>query len=158
MVTAEGERDAIWMEAALAEAGRAAGRGEVPVGALLVDAGGRPIAADGNRTLELCDPTAHAEIVVLRRAAAEIGNHRLPGTTLYVTLEPCVMCVGAMIQARIDRLVYGAPDPKAGAVGSLFQLAQDPRLNHRFAVRGGVLAQGCGGLLRDFFRAKRAGP
>jgi len=157
VATVEWERDAVWMESALAEAERAAGRGEVPVGALLVAAGDRLTAADGNRTLELCDPTAHAEIVVLRRAAAEIGNHRLLGATLYVTLEPCVMCVGAMIQARIERLVYGAPDPKAGAVDSLFQLAQDPRLNHRFAVRGGVLARVCGGLLRDFFRTKRAG-
>lgn len=146
------------MGLALAQAEQAAQRGEVPVGALLVDARGEPVVADGNRTLEFCDPTAHAEIVVLRRAALSCGNHRLLGTTLYVTLEPCVMCVGAMIQARIERLVYGAPDPKAGAVSSLFKLAEDQRLNHRFAVEGGVLADRCGRLLRDFFRAKRGNP
>ncbi len=145
------------MALALAEAERAAGRGEVPVGALLLDGADRLVAAGGNRTLELVDPTAHAEILVLRQGAVICANHRLSGTTLYVTLEPCVMCAGAMIQARISRLVYGAADPKAGAVDSLFKLAEDQRLNHSFAVTGGVLAEPCGRLLRDFFRAKRAG-
>lgn len=146
------------MARALAEARAAARRGEVPVGALLVAEGGEVLAAAGNRTIADHDPSAHAEIVVLRQAAAALVNHRLPGTTLYVTLEPCVMCVGALIQARIARLVYGASDPKAGAVASLFQLAADPRLNHRFAVQGGVLAAECGHLLRDFFRQRRGRP
>lgn len=146
------------MARALAEARAAARRGEVPVGALLVAKGGEVLAAAGNRTIADHDPSAHAEIVVLRQAAAALVNHRLPGTTLYVTLEPCVMCVGALIQARIARLVYGASDPKAGAVASLFQLAADPRLNHRFAVQGGVLAAECGHLLRDFFRQRRGRP
>ena len=145
------------MALALAEAERAASRGEVPVGALLVDGADQLLAVGGNRTLELVDPTAHAEILVMRQGAAVYVNHRLPGTTLYVTLEPCVMCAGAMIQARIARLVYGAADPKAGAIDSLFRLAEDQRLNHRFTVTGGVMAEPCGRLLRDFFRAKRRG-
>ena len=152
------ELDGEYMARALAEARAAARRGEVPVGALLVAKGGEVLAAAGNRTIADHDPSAHAEIVVLRQAAAALVNHRLPGTTLYVTLEPCVMCVGALIQARIARLVYGASDPKAGAVASLFQLAADPRLNHRFAVQGGVLAAECGHLLRDFFRQRRGRP
>jgi tRNA(adenine34) deaminase len=143
------------MGRALLEAQAAAGRDEVPIGALLVAADGRMLAAAGNRTIGDCDPSAHAEILVLRQAALRLGNHRLAGTTLYVTLEPCVMCVGAMIQARIARLVFGALDPKAGAVTSLYRLAEDPRLNHRFTVHGGVLAAECGELLRDFFRARR---
>jgi len=143
------------MGRALLEAQAAAGRGEVPIGALLVAVDGQMLAAAGNRTIGDCDPSAHAEILVLRRAAAQRRNHRLTGTTLYVTLEPCVMCVGAMIQARIARLVYGAPDLKSGAVASLYRLAEDPRFNHRFAVEGGVLAAECGELLRDFFRARR---
>lgn len=152
---AKAQLDQQYMALALAEAARAAERGEVPVGALLVAADATVLVADGNRTIEYCDPAAHAEIVVLRRAAALLANHRLPGATLYVTLEPCVMCAGALIQARIERLVYGAADPKAGAIDSLFQLAADSRLNHRFEVDSGVLAEECGLLLRDFFRQKR---
>ena len=147
--------DLTYMGRALLEAQAAAGRGEVPIGALLIAEDGQMMAAAGNRTIGDCDPSAHAEILVLRQAALRRGNHRLAGTTLYVTLEPCVMCVGAMIQARIARLVFGALDPKAGAVVSLYRLAEDPRFNHRFAVHGGVLAAPCGELLRDFFRARR---
>ncbi|MDF1614546.1 tRNA adenosine(34) deaminase TadA [Desulfurivibrio dismutans] len=147
--------DVAFMRQALSAARAAAERGEVPVGSLLVDRQGELLAIDGNRTIGDHDPSAHAEIVVLRQAAARLGNHRLTGTTLYVTLEPCLMCVGAMIQARIARLVFGALDPKAGAVVSLYQLAADPRLNHRLQVTSGVLAAEGGGLLRDFFRSRR---
>lgn len=150
------EDDLSYMRRALAAAEEAAGRGEVPVGALLVDGQGEILAVDGNRTIGAHDPSAHAEMVVLRRAAEVLRNHRLIGTTLYVTLEPCLMCVGAMVQARISRLVFGAADPKAGAVVSLYHLADDPRLNHRFPVTQGVLAPECGDILRRFFRARRS--
>lgn len=143
------------MELALAEAHAAAARGEVPVGAVLVDELGNVLAQDGNRVIEQCDPAGHAELVVLRDAALRQANYRLPGTTLYVTLEPCAMCAGAMIHARIARLVYGAADPKSGAVHSLMQLGDDRRLNHRFVVCGGILAAECGQLLREFFRQRR---
>lgn len=143
------------MAMALAEAGMAAARGEVPIGAVLVDGLGRVLARDGNRSIELCDPGGHAEMLVLRKAGRLVGNYRLPGTTLYVTLEPCVMCAGALVAARVARLVYGAVDPKAGGVVSLFQVGQDPRLNHVLEVRGGLLAGECGTLLRDFFRQRR---
>ncbi|ADH85020.1 tRNA adenosine(34) deaminase TadA [Desulfurivibrio alkaliphilus] len=149
-------KDTSLMHQALEAARAAAARGEVPVGALLIDRQGEILAVDGNRTIGDHDPSGHAEIVVLRRAAARIGNHRLTGTTLYVTLEPCLMCVGVMIQARIERLVFGANDPKAGAVVSLYRLAADPRLNHRLQVTAGVLARDAGQLLRDFFRARRS--
>ncbi|MDZ7641128.1 MAG: tRNA adenosine(34) deaminase TadA [Desulfurivibrio sp.] len=147
--------DQRYMALALAEAAKAAERGEVPVGALLVAADATVMVADGNRTIEYGDPTAHAEIVVLRRAAVLLDNHRLTDATLYVTLEPCVMCAGAMLQARIARLVYGAADPKAGAVASLYQLAADSRLNHRLEVEAGVLAGECGARLQEFFQARR---
>jgi tRNA(adenine34) deaminase len=145
------------MEAALVEARLAAERGEVPIGAVLVDSGGRIIAQNGNRTIELCDPGAHAEMLVLRQAGQVLGNYRLSGTTLYVTLEPCVMCAGALVHARVSRLVYGAIDPKAGGVVSLFQVGQDTRLNHLLAVEGGLLAEESATLLKDFFRKRRGG-
>ncbi|MFQ6757691.1 MAG: nucleoside deaminase [Deltaproteobacteria bacterium] len=146
-----------YMAVALAEARLAAARGEVPIGAVLVDSAGQIIAQNGNRTIELCDPGAHAEMLVLRQAGRLQGNYRLPGTTLYVTLEPCVMCAGALVHARVSRLVYGAIDPKAGGVVSLFQVGQDTRLNHLLAVEGGLLAAESATLLKDFFRQRRCG-
>lgn len=144
------------MRMAIAE-GRAAGkRGEVPVGAVLVDLAGQVLARDGNRTIELHDPSAHAEMMVLRAAGQKGANYRLTGTTLYVTLEPCVMCAGAMVHARIGRLVYGATDPKAGGMVSRYQVGSDGLLNHRIPVDGGLLAEECGALLRDFFRERRS--
>ena len=142
------------MRLALDQASEAVRRGEVPIGAVIV-AEGRVIAAAGNRTIADCDPTAHAEMVALRAAAKEIGNHRLGPMTLYVTIEPCAMCAGAMIQARIHRLVYGADDPKGGAVASCFTVLDHPRLNHRVEVTPGVLADESAALLRGFFAAKR---
>jgi tRNA(adenine34) deaminase len=135
-------------------AGRAQAQGEVPVGAVLVkdDA----LVAEGwNRSISSSDPSAHAEIVALREAGRVLGNYRLPGTTLYVTLEPCSMCVGALIHARVGRLVFGAPDPKSGPPGSVFDLIGLPRYNHRIAVTGGVLEGACAEQLRAFFRARR---
>ncbi len=142
------------MRYALAAAEQAAAEGEVPVGAVLVR-DGKIIAAAGNEVIASHDPTGHAEIRVLRRAALETGNYRLPETTLYVTLEPCLMCIGAIIHARIRRLVYGSADPKGGAVCSLYPIASDARLNHRLEVTSGVLASSCGQILKDFFRARR---
>ena len=146
--------DAGWMQRALAEAGAAARRDEVPVGAVVVGDNAE-IGAGGNATLVTNDPTAHAEIVALRCAAAAIENHRLVGATVYVTLEPCAMCVGALVQARVARVVYGAADPKAGALGSVFDL-NCGRLNHRFEVTSGVLADESASLLRSFFRRRRS--
>ncbi len=146
--------DAEFMRAALAEARDAAERGEVPIGAVLT-LDNRIVARAGNRTIADCDPTAHAEIVALRAAAKIIGNYRLLGTTLYVTIEPCAMCCGAMIQARIARLVYGADDAKAGAVRSCFSVLDHPQLNHRVAVTSGVLAEDSAAMLRTFFSARR---
>lgn len=143
------------MEVALAEARLAAARGEVPIGAALVDSTGVIVARNGNRTIELCDPGAHAEMLVLREAGRIFGNYRLSGSTLYVTLEPCVMCAGALVHARVSRLVYGADDPKAGGVVSLFRVGQDARLNHRLEVEGGLLAEECATLLKEFFRQRR---
>ena len=148
------EFDQTFLRAAMDEARRAAIAGEVPVGAVLV-AWGRILARAGNRTITDCDPTAHAEMVVLREAARIIGNYRLLGADLYVTIEPCAMCAGAMIQARIARLIYGADDPKAGAVRSCFSLLSDPRLNHRVDVVPGVLAEESAALLQNFFAARR---
>ena len=138
----------------MAEAKRAGEEGEVPVGAVLVSEG-QVIARAHNRPIGLNDPTAHAEILTLRAGAAAAGNYRLTGMTLYVTLEPCVMCAGALIQARIPRLVFGAEDPKSGAVQSLFSILDGERLNHRVEVRGGVLPEECREILRRFFRDKR---
>src|SRR5580700_8271906 len=146
--------DREFMAAALAEANQAAERGEVPVGAALVFEN-RIIARAGNRTIVDCDPTAHAEIVALREAAKILENYRLPGATLYVTIEPCAMCCGAMIQARIARLIYGADDAKAGAVRSCFSVLDHPQLNHRVAVTSGVLAEDSAAILKTFFSARR---
>lgn len=139
---------------ALALARRGAAEGEVPVGAVVVK-DGQIIGEGYNRPICSHDPTGHAEVVALRAAAAAIGNYRLVDTTLYVTLEPCIMCAGAIVHARVGRLVYGAVDPKAGAAGSVFDVFSSERLNHRVTVQGGVLAQECGELLRAFFRARR---
>ena len=151
------EKDERMMRLALAEARRAAEEGEVPVGAVIADAEGRVIGRARNQRETLHDPTAHAEMIAITQAAEALGAWRLEGTTLYVTLEPCAMCAGAIVLGRIPRVVFGAPDPKAGAVGSLQDLSSDPRLNHRFPVERGVLADRCGDLLRDFFRARRTG-
>ena len=151
---AELAADAAFMEAALAEARLAAERGEVPVGAVVV-AEGRIVARAGNRTIADCDPTAHAEIIALREAAKAIGNYRLLGASLYVTIEPCAMCAGAMIQARIARLIYGADDAKAGAIRSCFSILDHPQLNHRVEVTPGIRADEAAAVLKDFFAARR---
>ena len=141
---------------ALAEAGRAARSGDVPVGALVLDGTGRVIGRGHNRREATGDPTAHAELVALRHASRTIGTWRLPGTTLVVTLEPCTMCAGALVLARVDRVVFGAYDPKAGAVGSLWDVVRDPRLNHRPEVESGLLAGESADLLRSFFAPRRS--
>jgi tRNA(adenine34) deaminase len=147
-------RDVEWMTGALQLAEVAASMGEVPVGAVLTK--DHQIVAEGhNLTVTSNDPTAHAEMVVIREAAQKLGGWRLTDCTLYVTLEPCAMCAGALVLSRVSRLVFGASDPKAGMVGSLDNLAQDERLNHWIDVRGGMLADAAGDLLRDFFRARR---
>lgn len=142
------------MQQALREAADAGAAGEIPVGAV-VTIGADVIATGQNRNIRDADPSAHAEIVVLRTACRAGGNHRLTGATLYVTLEPCAMCVGAIVQARVSRVVFGAYDPKAGAAGSAIDLTDSPAFNHRFEIQGGVLADECGGILKDFFRNKR---
>ena len=142
------------MQAAITEARGAAAEGEVPVGAV-VSIDGEIIARAHNRVITSHDPSGHAEILALREAGAVRENYRLPGTTLYVTLEPCAMCMGAIIHARVARLVFGAYDSKAGAAGSVIDLVDSPASNHRFEVNGGVLADDCGSLLRDFFRSRR---
>jgi len=142
------------MEAALDLARAAEQAGEVPVGAVLVS-GGCVLATGRNRPVEACDPTAHAEIECLRAAGARTGNYRLPGSTLYVTLEPCPMCAGALVHARVARLVYGAADPRAGAAGSVFDLVRAPSLNHRMEVTAGVGADAAARLLQHFFRMRR---
>ena len=147
--------DEMYMRLALEEAVMAADRGEVPVGAVILGPTGDLLARAGNRTIESRDPTAHAEIVALRVAGQRLDNYRLTGATLYVTLEPCIMCAGAMVHARIGRLVYGASDPKTGAVVSRYQVGADGRLNHRIEMTGGVLAAECGALLSDFFSRRR---
>jgi tRNA(adenine34) deaminase len=149
------EADQAFMHQALALAERAAAAGEVPVGAVLVR-DGEVIGEGWNQPIGTHDPTAHAEIVALRTAGQRLGNYRLPGSTLYVTLEPCVMCAGAIVHARVARVVYGAADPRTGAAGSVFDLLpSDERFNHRAVCEGGVLAEACGALLRDFFRWRR---
>jgi len=142
------------MRAALKEAEEAAEEGEVPVGAVVVH-GGKVVGRGRNQREKLEDPTAHAEMIAITQAAAALGTWRLEGCTLFVTLEPCLMCAGALVNARVDRVVFGARDPKAGACGSLYQVGLDPRLNHRFEVEGGVLEAECGELLRRFFAGKR---
>ncbi|GAC1599953.1 MAG: tRNA adenosine(34) deaminase TadA [Myxococcales bacterium] len=146
--------DDSWMLEALAEARRAGAEGEVPIGAMVVHEG-RIVGRGRNARERLRDPTAHAEVLALQDAARALGRWRLTGACLYATLEPCPMCAGALVNARVERLVYAVPDPKAGATGSLFDIARDARLNHRLAVEQGVLAAECGELLREFFRAKR---
>jgi tRNA(adenine34) deaminase len=148
------------MQAALAEARRAAEAGEVPVGAVVIrtePAGGEIVARGQNRVLRDLDPTAHAEIVTMREAAAALGNYRLNGCTLFVSLEPCAMCAGAMIHARLDRLVFAAADSKAGAAGSVLSVLNHPRLNHQMQVEQGILSEESAELLRSFFRERRPG-
>ncbi len=143
------------MQRALDQARAAALSGEVPVGAVLMDRGGKLLAEAGNACIRSCDPSAHAEMLAIRRAAERLGNYRLPGCTLFVTLEPCIMCAGVCIQARIERIVYGADDPRAGALHSCYAIGRDGRLNHDLTVAGGLMAGECAALLRDFFRARR---
>lgn len=151
--------DERWMRHAFALADRAEREfGEIPVGAVLVDADGRVLGEGWNRNLAEHDPSAHAEIVAMRQAGKALGNHRLVGTTLYVTLEPCAMCAMALVHARVARLVFGAADPKTGACGSVFDLVADPRHNHRVEVAGGVLGEEAGRRLSNYFRTKRGQP
>jgi len=150
------DKDERWMQEALRVARAALGADEVPVGCVIVHED-RIIGRAHNQREMLRDPTAHAEMIALTQAAATLQTWRLDGCTLYVTLEPCAMCAGAMVLGRIDRLVYGAADPKAGAVESVFRLLDEPRLNHKVAVTGGVLSAECGAVLSDFFRTKRRG-
>lgn len=144
-----------FMKLALVEAAKAGESGEVPIGAVLVGAGGQVLAAAGNRTIAQNDPCAHAEILVIREAAKKERNYRLLNTTLYVSIEPCVMCMGAILHARLKRLVFGAPDPKWGAAGSVCSLADDPRFNHRVEVTGGVCLEESKRLIQAFFRVRR---
>ena len=154
MVSAWPQDDIDAMRAALAEAEAAVGEGEIPVGAVVV-IDGNIIATGHNRSVSQSDPSAHAEIVALRAAGASLGNHRLPDATLYVTLEPCVMCTGAIVQSRVKRVVFGAYDKKAGALGSVEDLSESRALNHRFEINGGVLADESSDLLKRFFAARR---
>ncbi len=148
------DTDTDFMRAAIAEAEKARDSGEIPVGAVLTLSG--DIIGQGfNRTVQDCDPSAHAEVVAIRQAAKRSENYRLNGATIYVTLEPCAMCVGAMIQARVQRLVFGAYDPKAGAVGSVLDLSESKELNHRVEVNGGLLEEECASILKAFFKTKR---
>ncbi|MDE2196593.1 MAG: tRNA adenosine(34) deaminase TadA [Gammaproteobacteria bacterium] len=151
---AAGEDDLHWMQAALALACQAEAQGEVPVGAVVVK-DGAIIGRGWNHPISARDPTAHAEIIAMRAAARALGNYRLTDTTIYVTLEPCAMCAGAMVHARVRRLVFGAADPRAGAAGSVFNVVQAAPLNHRLEVTAGVMAEECGELLRRFFADRR---
>ena len=143
------------MRRALAKAHKAAAVGEVPVGAVLVDSENRILAEAGNNCIQAHDPSGHAEMAVIRAAAAKAGNYRLPGCRLYVTLEPCIMCAGACIQARITGIIYGAPDPKAGALHSCYRIGTDGLLNHTLTVQGGLLAEDCSAVLINFFKERR---
>lgn len=149
-----GSPDEKWMALALEQAREAEMSGDVPVGAVIVS-GDSLIASGRNRTIFDCDPTAHAEIVAIRQAAQVLGNHRLAGTTLYVTLEPCAMCIGAIVQARIEEVVFGTPDHRWGCLGSRIDLGAPELFNHAFQVRKGVLAEDCQNILQAFFRARR---
>jgi tRNA(adenine34) deaminase len=149
-------QDKTFMTLALQQAQLAWQCGEVPVGAVLVDAQGNVVGAGYNRTITDNDPTAHAEVVALRNAAQALQNYRLPGLTMYVTLEPCAMCIGAMLHARLDAVVYGATDPKTGACGSVLSVHAVRQLNHQTRVQAGLMAQECSQMLRDFFRERRA--
>ena len=148
------DADARWMRRALEAASDAQSRGEVPVGACVIMADAL-LAVAGNRTRTDCDPTAHAEMVALREAASRVGNYRLTGATIYSTIEPCAMCAGALVQARVRRLVYGATDERAGAVESQFQICQSSSLNHQIEVTSGVLEAECRAILQEFFKARR---
>ena len=147
--------DEKWMRIAIDAAHEAAALGEVPIGACLVDADGKLLATASNRPITNDDPSAHAEMLVLRQAAAEIGNYRLTGTTVYSTIEPCVMCAGALVNARVARLVFGAHDERFGAVESQFRICDSEMLNHRIEIVPGVLAEECRTLMQEFFRARR---
>lgn len=149
------EQDEFWMREAIAAAKNAREADEIPIGACLVDKNGELLAVAGNRTITDSDPTAHAEILVLRQAGAKIGNYRLTETTLYTTIEPCAMCAGALVNARIERLVFGAHDIRYGAVKSVFQICDTSSLNHQIEITTGVLAEDCRQLMQDFFRVKR---
>jgi len=149
------EKDVHFMQLALQEARKALERGEVPVGAVIIDETGTVLALAGNRSIVDHDPAGHAEMQVLRAAGKKLENYRLLNTTLYVTIEPCVMCAGAMIHARTARLVFGAQDPKAGGVFSRYQIGRDGKLNHQLEADGGVLAEECAELLTSFFKKKR---
>lgn len=144
------------MKIALDEAEKAGQIGEVPVGAIVVSENGKVISTAYNQPIALVDPTAHAEILAIRKAALEIKNYRLLNTTLYVTVEPCIMCMGAIVHARVSRVVYGAPDAKWGAAGSLYNYAEDDRLNHRVEIIADMCADNCRRLMQDFFHAKRS--
>ena len=144
-----------YMELAILEAKKAAQKEEVPVGALLVDGTGKVLSKAHNLTISLADPTAHAEILALRSAGKKVNNYRLLNTTLYVTVEPCVMCMGAIINARIARVIFGAPDPKWGAVGSLYDFSTDERFNHHPKILAGICEKQCKKMMQDFFRARR---
>jgi tRNA(adenine34) deaminase len=150
----QAELDRQFMEQALEQAGIAALAGEVPVGAVIVR-NGEVISRAFNQPITNHDPSAHAEILALRDAAASAENYRLPGTTLYVTLEPCIMCAGAILHARVDRIVYGAADPKTGAAGSVLDVFSSKQINHQTVIEGGMMAQECSQLLRDFFKERR---
>ena len=149
------ESDTYYMGLALEEARAGLTAGEVPVGAVLVGEGGEILARTFNRPIGLSDPTAHAEILAVRAGARLLGNYRWLGSSLYVTIEPCIMCLGALLHARLRRLVFGAPDPKGGACVSLYRLPEDARLNHRMEVTGGVREVECRELVQEFFRARR---
>jgi tRNA(adenine34) deaminase len=149
------ERDQFWMREAIRAAEKASERGEVPVGACLVDSQGEILAVAGNLTITETDPTAHAEILVLREAARKIGNYRLTDTTVYTTIEPCAMCAGALVNARIKRLVFGATDERFGAVETIFRICNNSSLNHQIEIASGVLKEECKQLMQDFFRQRR---
>jgi tRNA(adenine34) deaminase len=149
------EQDEFWMRKAIEAAIEARDLEEIPIGACLIDKNGELLAVAGNRTITFSDPTAHAEILVLREAGAKIGNYRLTETTLYTTIEPCAMCAGALVNARIERLVFGAHDLRFGAVESVFQICDTSSLNHQIDITKGVLADECRQLMQDFFRARR---
>jgi tRNA(adenine34) deaminase len=151
------ENDALWMQKAIDAAHEAEALGEVPVGAVILNADGELLAIASNRTITNSDPTAHAEILALRAAAAKVGNYRLIGSTVYTTIEPCVMCAGALVNARISRLVFGSRDERFGGVVTKFRLCDNEVLNHRMELTEGVLAEECRALMQDFFRARRIG-
>lgn len=154
MTSAQTELDEQWMRQALAAAQEAQARGEVPIGTCIVS-DNELLAVSGNRTRTDCDPTAHAEIVALRDAAKKLGNYRLTGVDVYSTIEPCAMCAGALIQARVGRLIYGAPDERAGAVTSRFRICDTDFLNHRIEISAGVLQEECRALMQEFFKTRR---